>query len=124
LTPEELIPLVIAASTDKKAENPEVLDLRGLAAFCDYFVILSAGNRPQVEAIVDAVLERLRPLGVRPQHVEGMDAKEWGLIDLGSVIVHIFLAEKRSFYDLEGLWRDARRMPIELQTEPESSPAS
>lgn len=108
----DLIAALVEAALAKKAERPEVLDLRGLSAFTDYFVIVSARNHPQVEAIVTSVAEALASRGVAPLHVEGETAGDWILVDLGSVVVHVFLDEKRLFYDLEGLWRDAARVPL------------
>lgn len=107
-----LIDAVVEAALAKKAERPEVLDLRGLSAFTDYFVIVSARNHPQVEAIVNSISEALQARNVTPSHVEGESAGDWILVDLGGVIVHVFMDEKRLFYDLEGLWRDAARVPV------------
>ncbi len=63
-------------------------------------------------ALADGILEALRKARVRLDHVEGQDVSEWVLIDAGDVIVHVFLGDKRVFYDLEGLWRDARRVTL------------
>lgn len=109
---ENVIRHVVNAALDKKGERPEVLDLRGLVFFTDYFVILSGRNRPQVEAIVERIIEVMREQGVRPSHVEGQDVGDWVLIDLGDVLVHVFLEDRRLFYDLEGLWRDAKRVAV------------
>lgn len=103
--------LALRAAEDKKAERPEVLELSGLSDFTDYFVIVSGKSHRQVVAIADGIQEALAKSGVRPHHVEGHELCEWILLDLGDVVVHVFADDKRLFYDLEGLWRDARRWP-------------
>jgi len=86
-----------------KAEDLKVLDLRGLFV-ADYFVIATILNRHHGRAIADA----LKPLGRRG--VEGLDEGAWVLVDLGDVVVHLFEAEHRKFYDLEMLWGDAPKV--------------
>ena len=108
----ELIGVIVEAAFSKKGERPEVLDLRGLSAFTDYFVIVSGRSHPQVEAIVLAIVEALHARGVRPDHLEGEAPGDWVLVDLGSIVIHVFLDERRLYYDLEGLWRDAARVPV------------
>ncbi|MFN7974876.1 MAG: ribosome silencing factor [Acidobacteriota bacterium] len=109
-----IIRVALEASHDKKAHQPEVLDLRGLASFTDFFVIVSGTSHRQVQALGDGILDAFSAARIRPHHVEGLDANEWVLIDAGDVIVHVFLGDKRVFYDIEGLWRDARRLPVTL----------
>jgi ribosome-associated protein len=90
-----------------------LLDLTGVASYCDGFVICSGTNRRQVRAIAEGIIEDLRAAGVRPVGVEGLDASRWVLIDLGDVLVHVFDEPMRGFYDLDGLWADARRIPFD-----------
>jgi ribosome-associated protein len=97
---------------EKKANNVTVLDLRSVTSFADYFLICSGNSTRQVQAIADAVMEKLRELGARPLHVEGYDVAAWTLIDFGDLIVHIFNESARSFYDLERLWRDAKKIEV------------
>jgi ribosome-associated protein len=101
-----------AAGLDKKGEDVVALDVREACALADYFLLLSGTNQRQVVAIVDAVLERLRELGLRPLHREGYPAHEWILLDYGSFVVHVFTQRTRSFYDLERLWGQAGRLEI------------
>lgn len=111
----KLPPAVAAAAQaalDKKGEQLVVLDLRPTADFTDYFLLVSGANQRQLVAIVDAVLEALRPLGRRPAHVEGYPRGEWVLLDFDSFVVHVFTARTRSFYDLERLWGGARRLEL------------
>jgi len=102
----------VAAGLDKKAENPVVLDVRGLSGVADYFVILSADSDRQAAAVADAVDDRVTALGAERIGVEGRGGGGWVLLDFGDVVVHVFSPETRSFYDLEGLWADAPRVPV------------
>ncbi|HYP53577.1 MAG TPA: ribosome silencing factor [Pyrinomonadaceae bacterium] len=102
----------LRAASDKKALESVVLDLRRVASFTDFFVITSATNVRQVQAIADEVVERLKEQGGRALRVEGYNAAEWVLIDYGDFIVHVFEDEARRFYDLERLWRDASRVEL------------
>jgi ribosome-associated protein len=91
--------------------------MRNLVAYTDVFVICSARNRRQVQAIADEVRKVGKELGLMPKGTEGLEAARWVLVDFGSVVVHVFDEPLRPFYDLDGLWRDAPRLPV-----PEASP--
>lgn len=117
----ELISAVEAAQ-NKKAEAITLLDLRGLGAFTDYFLLCTGYSTPQVEAISDAIEGTLKAHGLRPQHREGRSGAEWLLLDYGGFIVHIFTERLRLFYDLERLWRMARRVDFD-ENAPGSSAA-
>lgn len=113
-TGEEAVPLravlqhIVDAAVDKKADDVLVLDLHGLCDFTDYFVICHGTSSRQASAIADAIEERLREKdGRKPKHVEGRRAGDWILMDFIDVVVHVFLADRRSFYGLERLWGDA-----------------
>ena len=97
----------VAAALEKKAENILVLDLTKGLAFTDFFVICTGTNKRQVQAIADAVQEKMREERVRPLHVEGYNRAQWVLLDYGDFVVHIFQEEPRRFYSLERLWGDA-----------------
>jgi ribosome-associated protein len=103
------------AGLDKKAEDVRILDIRGLASYADFLVVMTAGSDRQVSAIADAVDEELRKLGHRPIGVEGQAGGNWILIDTGDIVVHVFNAESRGFYDLDGLWSDAKRLTVTPQ---------
>ena len=109
-----LIETVAASMTDKKAENPVILDFTGLkGTVCDAFVICHGNSRTQVEAIADNVIEEVKKkTGLDFYHKEGFENAEWILIDYFDVIVHIFQEERRRFYNIEQLWGDARFIPI------------
>ncbi|MFP5264669.1 MAG: ribosome silencing factor [Blastocatellia bacterium] len=97
---------------DKKATDIVLLDLREIASFTEFFLICTGANPRQVQAISNSVEEGLRKAGKRPLHIEGYSSAEWILLDYGDFIVHVFSGASRRFYDLERLWRDAKRVEI------------
>lgn len=101
----------IQACLDKKAEELTILEMeKGSGAFTDYFVLCSGTNPRQIQAIADEVELRLKDAGLRPTHVEGYNQAEWILIDYVDFVVHVFSEKARKFYDLERLWKSARRL--------------
>ncbi len=110
----------ILACQDKQADNVTILELeKDSGAFTDYFVMCSGTNPRQIQAIADAVDERLEGLGLRVTHAEGYKQAEWVLLDYVDFVVHIFSGKARQFYDLERLWKSAKRLePAELLAKP------
>src|SRR5512143_4149415 len=107
----EQVALVLAAAEAKKAEDISVLQLpKESSAFTDYFVVCSGSNPRQVQAIADEVDERLSKAGFEPNHREGYDRGDWILLDYVDFVVHIFNESARKFYDLERLWKSARKI--------------
>lgn len=102
----------VEAAQSKKATAVTVLSLAGLGAFSEYFVICSAESVRQIEAIGDEVEQNLRAEGLRLPHREGRAGTEWLLLDYGAFVVHIFSEKARAFYDIERLWRTAKRFDI------------
>ena len=96
-------------AADKKALDVVVLDVRGKTSYADYFVIASGESERQVAAMADHVAEELKKEGERPIGTEGQQTGQWVLLDFGDVVAHLFYADIRTFYDLEGLWADAPR---------------
>ena len=115
---DERIRRTINAAWEKKALDVTVLDLREIASFTDYFVIATGANRRQVQAISDEVVEQLKHSGTRAARVEGYQTAEWILVDYGDFVVHVFDAKARRFYDLERLWREAKRMDFGDTSQP------
>ena len=111
------------AASEKKALDLVALDLREVASFTDFFLIASATNTRQVQAISDAVEEQLKKQGTRPLRIEGYKTAEWVLLDYGDFIFHVFEEKARRFYDLERLWRDAARVPLPAQLAADSGGA-
>lgn len=97
----------VLAAEDRKAIDLKVLQLEKISDFTDYFILCSGSSERQVQAIADAIDERLRAEKVRPLHVEGYNRGQWVLLDYGDFVVHIFQDETRRFYSLERLWGDA-----------------
>ena len=110
----ELVREVVAAARDRKAEDLKVLHVGEVTHFTDYFLLCSGTNPRQVQAIADAVEERLRPRKRRPLNVEGYQAGQWVLLDYGDFVMHVFLQERRRFYGLERLWGDAPDVTEEM----------
>jgi ribosome-associated protein len=102
----------IEAAQNKKAAGVTLLDLSGLGAFTNWFLICTGFSTRQVTAIGEEIEEQLAGRGLRLQHREGGGESEWVLLDYGSFLVHIFTERARMFYDLERLWRAARRVAI------------
>jgi ribosome-associated protein len=101
----------IQACLEKKAEELSILEMeKGSGAFTDYFVLCSGTNPRQVQAIADEVELRLKATGLRPTHVEGYNQAEWILVDYVDFVVHVFSEKARKFYDLERLWKSAKRL--------------
>lgn len=107
----------IQACLEKKAEELSILEMeKGSGAFTDYFVLCSGTNPRQVQAIADEVELQLKKTGLRPTHVEGYNQAEWVLIDYVDFVVHVFSEKARKFYDLERLWKSAKRLdPSDLK---------
>src|SRR6185503_1956110 len=100
------------AAAEKKALEPTVLDLRGIASFTDFFLIVTGANRRQVQAISDEIVEQLKHHGSPASRVEGYQNAEWILVDYGDFVVHVFDEKARRFYDLERLWREGGRLNV------------
>lgn len=115
---DERMRWALHAAAEKKAIDLTVLDLRGVVTFTDFFIIATAANKRQMQAIIDEIVEQLKRHGSPAARVEGYQAAEWILVDYGDFIVHVFDEKARRFYDLEYLWREAKRLNI---SEPEIS---
>src|SRR5579863_1769968 len=110
----------IQACLEKKAEELSILEMeKGSGAFTDYFVLCSGTNPRQVQAISDEVELQLKKAGIRPNSVEGYKQAEWVLIDYVDFVVHVFSEKARKYYDLERLWKSARKLePGDLKAAP------
>ena len=108
MTSLELAAVAARAMDSKKAKDIRVLKVEDLTVLTDYFVICTGSSATQVKALADEVEYQLGQAGVKPLRREGMDARNWILLDYGDVIVHAFNREDRLFYDLERIWRDGK----------------
>ena len=107
LVSTEVAQLVVEVASEKLAADIVMLDLRQVAAFADYFVIMSAESSRQIEALEEDITEALKKEQVRRFHREGTPASGWVLLDFSDVVIHIFGPEEREFYNLERLWSRA-----------------
>jgi len=118
---DERVRAALHAASEKKAIEPVVLDLREIASFTDYFVIVSGANERQVQAISDEVYETLKKSGHAAARVEGYKTAEWILLDYGDFVMHVFEQKARKFYDLERLWRESKRIDVPAEFNPNSA---
>ena len=102
--------LYIKAAMKKKAYDLVVLDVRKLTSIADIFIICSGRSNRQVTAIAEFIQIDLKKHGLTPLSVEGQKEGHWVLIDYGHIIIHVFYGPTRNFYDLEGLWGDAKKI--------------
>lgn len=107
IDPERLVDLAAHAAWEVKAQNPVILDLKGISSIADHFLICSADSDRHVRAIADHIGECLEKAKVRLHHREGYSEARWILLDYHDLIIHIFNDETRRYYDLERLWGDA-----------------
>jgi ribosome-associated protein len=110
---DETVKLAIRSAQEKKAVDLTVLDLREIASFTEFFIIASGTNQRQVQAVCDEIDAQLKKqLRAKAVRIEGYSTGEWVLLDYGDFVVHVFNKEAREFYDLERLWRDARKVDL------------
>ena len=103
---------IVQVMDSKKAKDIRLIKIEGISSLGDYFVVASASNTTQVKAIADEVEDEMTKLGLEPNRVEGRQSAQWILVDYYDVMVHVFLDEARSFYNLERLWSDAPQLDI------------
>ncbi len=111
---DQLISLILKAIEEVKGKHIDILDLRGIDnTVCDYFVICDGTSNTQVRAIVGSIRKVVaKEISDKPWHIEGEDNAEWVLMDYVNVVVHVFQKHVREFYDIEGLWGDAKTTSI------------
>ncbi|SDW95233.1 ribosome silencing factor [Aequorivita viscosa] len=112
---DQLITEIIKGIEDIKGQDIEILDLRDIEnTVCDYFIICNGTSNTQVNAIVGSIQKSVsKSLKEKPWHIEGSENAEWILMDYVHVVVHVFQKHIREFYDIEGLWGDAKSVKIE-----------
>ena len=114
----------VEAAQEKQAADVVLLNLEGLGAFTDYFIVCTGFSARQVEAICDETEKRLEQIGAQLLHREGKPGGEWMLLDFGTLIVHVFTESARRFYDLERLWRAAVRVEFDDASDAGSHPGA
>jgi len=120
---QQRVRTAVSAALDKKAFDLDVLSVAGLTSIADYFLLCSATNERQAQAIADSVVDKLREDDrVKPRLIEGTTPGRWILLDYGDFIFHIFTEDCRRFYGLERLWGDAPNVTAEFSEEAACSP--
>ncbi len=112
---EQLVDTIVEGIQEKKGTNIAILDMREIdSSICQFFIICDGDSNTHVDAIGNSVEDYVRKkINDKPFHVEGRENAEWILVDYVDVVVHVFQKPIRSFYNLEGLWADAKRTDIE-----------
>ena len=109
-TPRQLALIAAEICDDKKAKDIVILDVRKVTTISDYFVVCSTSNERQARAIAEDLRLRMRELGKAELGVEGMKDGRWVLQDFADIVLHVFHESQREFYDIEGLWADAKQV--------------
>lgn len=110
---KKMAEIVFHALEDKKGEDITVIDISQVSVIADYFVICTGASDSQIQALVENVDEKMHENGYMLKQQEGRNSGSWVLMDYGDVIVHVFDKEGRSFYNLERIWSDGRRVLAE-----------
>lgn len=110
---EAELDIYVKSALGKKARDPVLLDVRHLTSLADAFLICHGTSNRQVSAIAEHIQRDLRDQGIKALSVDGMKEGHWVLMDYGHIIIHVFFESTRGFYNLEGLWSDARRIQTE-----------
>ena len=109
---KELVKIAYNALDDKKGHDIRIIDITAITSMGDYFIIADGSNRNQVQALCDSVEESMHKAGAKLKNREGYSNGGWILLDYYDIIVHIFVEEERSFYDLEHIWKDGNTISI------------
>jgi ribosome-associated protein len=112
MTSLELAENAVKILDAKKAQSLKLIGIRDISILADYFVLATGTSSTHVRALADEVEFRLRELGAEPERTEGYRSNSWVLQDYGSVVVHVFTEDSRSFYDLDRLWKDGRQVDL------------
>ncbi|MFC4022729.1 ribosome silencing factor [Oceanobacillus longus] len=114
---KELVEIIAEACDDKRAEDIVALDMNQVSLVADYFLICHGNTERQVQAIARGIQESMHENEVDVRRVEGFEQARWILVDIGDIVCHIFHKDERHYYNLERLWGDAARVPLQLGQE-------
>ena len=115
-TPLTIARVAAAAADDKKATDIVLIDLTGISDVCDYFLICTVANGPQMDAVLEGIREGVAATcGIKPLSTEGREGGTWVVMDYGSLVAHVFRPEARAYFRLERLWGEAPRVPLDLE---------
>ena len=112
LNSTQVLDFALKAVSDRHGEDTEAFDMRGVSILADYYVVTSAGSNRQLHAIANAIIDEAHENNYTDYRIEGTRDSNWLLIDLGDVVVNIFTAEAREFYNLEKLWANGKQLEI------------
>lgn len=114
---KEIVELIADACDDKRAEDIIALNMNQVSLVADYFLICHGNTERQVQAIARGIKDALDEKGIDIKRMEGFEQARWVLVDIGDIVCHIFHKDERHYYNLERLWGDAARMPLQLGQE-------
>ena len=112
MTAKEKLEVIVCALDMKRGENIQVLEISDLTILADYFVIVNATSNTHVKTLADETEFRLGEKGVEPLRTEGYQSASWIVLDYGDIVVHVFMKDARSLYQLENLWADGTAVDI------------
>ena len=112
MTSLELAKETVKILDEKKAMDLKIIGIKDISVIADYFVFSTGTSSTHVKSLAEEVEFKLKQLGVSPEHVDGYRSNSWVLLDYGNVMVHIFTADAREFYNLDRLWQDAEKIDI------------
>lgn len=115
---------IVEAALERNGEEPVALDVRNLTSYTDFVVVVTGNSNRQLKSITDNVVTALKHAGDQPLGVEGGSDSTWLLIDANDVVVHVFEPDTRDLFDIEGLWTDAPRVPLDIPAAPDSDQES
>ena len=110
ISPNKLAEYIAQFGANKKAKDIIILDMRKVANFCDFFILCSGTSNRQVRAIAEGIVDGLATLKISVPYKQGLKEGRWALLDLGSVVAHVFDEESREFYGLDYLWQEADKV--------------
>ena len=112
MTAKEKLEVIVRALDMKRGENIQVLEISDLTILADYFVIVNGTSNTQVKTLADEAEFKLSEKGVEPLRTEGYQSASWIILDYGDIVVHVFMKDARSLYQLENLWADGTAVDI------------
>lgn len=114
---KEILQRIATACDDKRAEDIIALDMKSVSLVADYFVICHGNNERQVQSIAREIKDQMDEVGIDVRRMEGFEQARWVLVDVGDIVCHVFHKDERTYYNLERLWGDAERIPLEIELE-------
>ncbi len=112
-----MVQQIARACDDKRAEDILALDMKEVSLVADYFVICHGSNERQVQSIAREIKDKMDELGIDVKRMEGFEQARWVLVDVGDVVCHVFHKDERNYYNIERLWGDTERLPLEIGLE-------